>query len=160
MDQRREHAVMIKLCNPFSVSLDSHETKNPLKRYIKKQNKNVSSLLEHSYTLYLKALSIMPKKGTINLPTPQWTTSGRQCHVFGRRTKPTREEIFFSPMEIAGAANHSRDGENGTGPMQMAFPTPLKVYQSRFLKKDPVTSREDFNPINSVLNDGLMVRNS
>jgi hypothetical protein len=97
----------------------------------------------------------MPKKGNINLETFQWTTIGRQCNVFGRKTKPTRTEIFFSPMEIAGAANHSRDGANGTGPMQMAFPTPLKVYQSRFLKKDPVTSREDFNPINSVLNDGL-----
>jgi hypothetical protein len=39
MDQRREHAVTFKPSKPFSVSFDSHETKNTLKRFVKRQNK-------------------------------------------------------------------------------------------------------------------------
>jgi hypothetical protein len=97
----------------------------------------------------------MPKKGNINLTNQQWTTIGRQCYVFGRKKAPSKAEVFFSPMEIAGAANHDFDGINGTGPSGMAFPTTLKIYRDRFTSKDPVLSPGNFDPVASQLSDGL-----
>ena len=82
----------------------------------------------------------------IKLYTHQWHTIKQQLEIYGRKKKPSPTEEFFSPLEIAGAANHHKVGLPSIGTPGMAFPFQggLKVVQKRWEQKNPVTKPESF----------------
>ena len=90
------------------------------------------------------------KKGSIDLPTQQWNSMGEAIFLMGRQKTPSKTQSFFAPIDAAAAALAHRGEQYGQE--VIAIPHVLKLYQKRFLQKDPINNIDQFQCLQAVGN--------